>query len=84
MNDKILEMFFDTERWRYAIEKGVGKHINKAHLYQLTKPDTRAAMYAKIRFSSLNRVSIRDCVDTIKNISSNETSLTLYWRCLVK
>lgn len=24
MNDKILEMFFDTERWRYAIEKGVG------------------------------------------------------------
>lgn len=49
MNDKILEMFFDTERWRYAIEKGVGKHINKAHLYQLTKPDTRAAMYAAIR-----------------------------------
>lgn len=25
MNDKILEMFFDTERWRYAIEKGVNR-----------------------------------------------------------
>ena len=49
MNDKILEMFFDIKRWTYAIDKGVGKHINKAHLYQLTKPETRAAMYAVIR-----------------------------------
>ncbi len=49
MKDKILEMFFDTERWTYAIDKGVGKHINKAHLYQLTKPETRASMYAAIR-----------------------------------
>lgn len=49
MNDKILEMFFDTERWRYAIDKGVGKHINKAHLYQLTKPETRVAMCAAIK-----------------------------------
>ena len=49
MNDKILEMFFDIKRWTYAIDKGVGKHINKAHLYQLTKPETRAAMYAAIR-----------------------------------
>lgn len=49
MNDKILEMFFDINRWKYAIDKGVGKHINKAHLYQLTKPETRAAMYAAIR-----------------------------------
>ena len=49
MNDKILEMFFDTDRWTYAIEKGIGKHINKAHLYQLTKPETRAAMYAAIK-----------------------------------
>lgn len=46
MNDKILEMFFDIKRWTYAIDKGVGKHINKAHLYQLTKPETRAAMCA--------------------------------------
>lgn len=49
MNDKILEMFFDIKRWTYAIDKGVGKHINKAHLYQLTKPETKAAMYAAIR-----------------------------------
>ena len=49
MNDKILEMFFDIKRWTYAIDKGVGKHINKAHLYQLAKPETRAAMYAVIR-----------------------------------
>ena len=49
MEDKILEMFFDTERWRYAIDKGVGKHINKGHLYQLTKPETRVAMCAAIK-----------------------------------
>lgn len=49
MNDKILEMFFDTDRWVYAIDKGVGKHINKSHLYQLTKPSTRMAMYEAIR-----------------------------------
>lgn len=49
MNDKILEMFFDTERWRYAIDKGVEKHIDKAHLYQLTKPGTRVAMCAAIK-----------------------------------
>ena len=49
MNDKILEMFFDIDRWTYAIDKGGGKHINKAHLYQLTKPETRAAMYVAIR-----------------------------------
>ncbi len=49
MKDKILEMFFDTERWTYAIDKGVGKHIDKAYLYQLTKPETRASMYAAIR-----------------------------------
>ena len=49
MNDKILEMFFDIKRWTYAIDKCVGKHINKANLYQLAKPETRAAMYAVIR-----------------------------------
>lgn len=37
------------ERWTYAIEKGIGKHINKGDLYQLTKPETRAAMYEAIR-----------------------------------
>ena len=49
MTDKILELFFEPDRWTYAIHKGIGKHINKAHLYQLTKPSTRMAMYAAIR-----------------------------------
>jgi hypothetical protein len=45
MNDKILEMFFEPQRWEYAIEKGVGKDINRAYLYQLTKEETRAQIY---------------------------------------
>lgn len=49
MNDLILEKFFEFERWRYAIEKGIGKHIDKADLFQLTKPETRASMYQAIR-----------------------------------
>ena len=48
MNDRILEMFFELSRWEYAIYKGVGKHINKAQLYQLTKPEVRAEMCAAI------------------------------------
>lgn len=49
MNDIILQKFFELERWTYAIEKGVGKHIAKSDLYQLTKPETRVAMYEAIR-----------------------------------
>lgn len=49
MKDKILEMFFDIDRWQYAIEKGIGKHINKSELYQLTKPEVRVQMYEAIR-----------------------------------
>ena len=47
-NDKILQMFFEKERWTYAIDKGVGKDINKGKLYQLTKPEVRAKMYQAI------------------------------------
>lgn len=47
--DKILEMFFEPERWQYAIAKGVDKDINKATLYQLTTPEARAEMYRRIR-----------------------------------
>jgi len=46
--DKIIEMFFDPKRWEYAIEKGVGKDINKAYLYQLTKEDVRADIYKRM------------------------------------
>lgn len=49
MEDNILQKFFELERWIYAIDKGVGKDINKAHLCQLAKPETRARMYQAIR-----------------------------------
>lgn len=47
--DKILAMFFEPERWRYAIDKGVGKDIRKDQLYQLTKPEVRAEIYRRIK-----------------------------------
>lgn len=49
MNDKILQKFFEPERWEYALNKGVDKHISKSQLYQLTKPEVRAAMYKTIK-----------------------------------
>jgi hypothetical protein len=49
MSDIILEKFFELPRWEYAIEKGVGKHIPKRDLYQLTKPEVRLEMYEAIR-----------------------------------
>lgn len=48
MNDKILEMFFEPQRWQNAIEKGVDKDINRAYLYQLTKEETRVEIYKLI------------------------------------
>ena len=47
--DKILSMFFETERWQYAINKGFDKDINKATLHQLTTPEARMAMYQRIK-----------------------------------
>lgn len=47
--DKILSMFFETERWQYAINKGFDKDINKATLHQLTTPEARLAMYQRIK-----------------------------------
>lgn len=49
MNDIILQKFFEHERWEYALNKGVDKHISKSQLYQLTKPEVRAAMYKAIK-----------------------------------
>lgn len=49
MNDILLEKFFELPRWEYAIEKGVGKDINRRDLYQLTKPEMRAKMYQAIK-----------------------------------
>lgn len=47
--DKILEMFFDKERWEYAISKGIDKKISKKELYDLTKPENLANLYVAIR-----------------------------------
>ena len=49
MEDKILQMFFEPERWQYAIEKGCVKDVPKSWLYQLCKPEVRVAMYQAIR-----------------------------------
>ena len=49
MEDKILRMFFEPDRWEYALDKGVDKNISKSDLYQLTKPEKRAEMYQAIK-----------------------------------
>lgn len=41
MDDIILQMFFDIDRWTKAIEKGVGKDIRKDQLIRLTDEHTR-------------------------------------------
>ena len=46
--DKILAMFFEKERWVYAIEKGCVKDVSKNVLYQLCKPEVRVRMYQAI------------------------------------
>ena len=49
MNDKILQMFFDIDRWTKAIDKGVGKDIRKSELIKLCTERTRAAMYKAMK-----------------------------------
>lgn len=49
MEDKILEKFFELERWKYAIDKGIDKDISRRDLYQLAKPETRTRMYHAIK-----------------------------------
>lgn len=44
MTDKILQMFFDIDRWTAAIEKGVTKDIRKDQLILLTAEPTRLEM----------------------------------------
>lgn len=44
MADKILQMFFDIDRWTKAIEKGVFKDIRKDQLIRLTDECTRLCM----------------------------------------
>ena len=47
--DKILSMFFEKDRWEYAIAKGVGKDISKNVLFQLCKPEMRLQMCKAVR-----------------------------------
>ena len=42
--DKILQMFFELDRWKDAIEKGVFKDIRKDQLILLTDENTRIAI----------------------------------------
>lgn len=49
MQDILLEKFFEMPRWLAALDKGIAKDIRKDQLYQLTKPDVRAALYTAIR-----------------------------------
>lgn len=49
MNDKILQKFFDIDRWTKAIDKGVGKDIKKSELIKLCTEGTRAAMYKTMK-----------------------------------
>lgn len=49
MADKILQMFFDIDRWKDAIEKGVFKDIRKDQLILLTDEDTRLMIADSMR-----------------------------------
>ena len=49
MKDKLLEMFFEKERWTAAIHKAYDKGIDKGVLYQLSTPEGRAALYLNIK-----------------------------------
>ena len=44
MEDKILQMFFDIDRWSKAIDKGVDKDIRKDQLIRLADEHTRLAI----------------------------------------
>lgn len=48
--DKLLSMFFEPKRWQYAIAKGIDKKdMRKDKMYQLSKPETRIAIYRMIK-----------------------------------
>lgn len=49
MADKILQMFFDINRWKDAIEKGVFKDIRKDQLILLTDEHTRLMIADSMR-----------------------------------
>lgn len=48
MNDVILQRFFEPERWKTAIERGIVKGIKKRELYALTTPEVRTELLHRI------------------------------------
>lgn len=68
MNDKILEMFFDTERWRYAIEKAVELAVehSKKHNSRLWESDIRELQINKQTYGLDNNYMISSAItDTL-------------------
>lgn len=49
MNDYLLSEFFKKERWEFAIEIGVDKHIDKGELRRLLTPEVRLRLYEAIK-----------------------------------
>lgn len=49
MQDKLLDMFFDKNRWETALKSGVDKDMDKTLLRKLTDPLERIALYHRIR-----------------------------------
>lgn len=52
MTDKLLEIFFQKDRWEKAIQKGVDKKIKPSVLKSLCLADTRVKIYRQIRDGS--------------------------------
>lgn len=48
MQDILLQKFFEADRWQYAIDKAIDKHIDKGELRALTSPETRIRLYQAI------------------------------------
>lgn len=46
--DILTKKLFETERWEYAIEKGLRKGIDKSILRSLTDPSVRVALYRRV------------------------------------
>lgn len=49
MQNKLLELMFQKERWELLIEKADLKGIDKSELRQMCKPEVRAAIYTAIK-----------------------------------
>ena len=48
MQDKILEMFFQPERWKGALNKGYAKGIKPQYIRELTTPNGRKELLAQL------------------------------------